>query len=145
MKKWNGRFFERTTLRALGLKIQLGHRYGKCAASEECKHPLTVIDLSGIHEVTVRWCHCQNLTERVQLLRAQWFPASIERPATAMTFDVLRFYHLLTWQAKTSMYDFYETLLKRVDNSGIGRHYVGYPKEEETVTYTSRFSPEPIS
>ncbi len=47
-----------------------------------------------------------------------------EHPNTAVTFDALEFFHLLTLQAKLTFYDFYETLMKRIDNSGLQHHPV---------------------
>lgn len=89
---------------------------------------LTVIDLTGIHSVNVRWCECGDSpggsSRRVQLLRMSWFPTTAERPNTVVTFDTLRFFHILTSQAKTTFYDFYETLAKRIDNSGLRHHPV---------------------
>ncbi len=52
------------------------------------------------------------------------FPTTAERPNTVVTFDALKFFHLLTLQAKTTFYDFYETLAKRIDNSGLRDHPV---------------------
>lgn len=74
--------------------------------------------------MNVLWCGCLGIARRRQLLRAKLFPASIDRPNTVMTFNALEFHHLLTVQAKTTLYDFYETLLKRQDNSGLGKHFV---------------------
>lgn len=53
---------------------------------------------------------------RTQLLRARWFPATFTRPRTAFTFDCLDTFHLLTLQGKTSLYDFYHTVLHKTDN-----------------------------
>lgn len=64
--------------------------------------------------------HAVGASRRAQLLRMRWFPTTAERPNTAVTFDALNFFHLLTLQAKTTFYDFYETLAKRIDNSGLG-------------------------
>ena len=64
---------------------------------------------------------------RCQLLRFGWFPASVERPRTVTTFDTLSFFHLLTSQAKTTVYDFFEVLTRRLDNGGLGNTHVRPP------------------
>lgn len=120
---WNGAFFEKTTLTDLGAVIQLGHADGVCECPFTTPHVLTVVHTNGVHDVCVSWCNCDYFTggtpRRIQLLRAGLFPASTEYPSTAVSFDALDLYHLLTAQAKLSFYDFFETLSKRVDNSGI--------------------------
>ncbi len=101
----------------------MGHNTRDCKHYEDGNRPLTVIDLTGIHMINVRWCNCENsaggASRRVQLLRMKWFPTTVERPNTVVTFDTLEFFHLLTIQAKTTFYDFYEMLAKRIDNSGL--------------------------
>lgn len=124
IKYWNGRFFAKASLRDLGLVLQMGHDSRACKSFEEDIRILTVIDLTGIHTVNVRWCACGHsrggASRRAQLLRMRWFPMTAKQPNTAVTFDALKMFHLLTLQAKTTFYDFYETLAKRIDNSGLG-------------------------
>ncbi len=113
---------------SLGYVLQMGHNTQVCKLYEDGNRPLTVIDLSGIHTVNVRWCNCGYLaggaSRQIQLLRMKWFPATVEHPNTVVTFDTLEFFHLLTLQAKTTFYDFYEMLAKRIDNSGLQSHSV---------------------
>ena len=122
-QRWTGSFFERTTLADHGLCVQLGH------GGDACKHPdimrsqLTVLDVNGIHQVNVAYCNCEkaigSFERRIQLLRAGWFPATLDRPKTVITFDALDLFHALTLQSKITFYDFYHTLVRRTDNSGI--------------------------
>ena len=80
---WNGSFFSDVTLTAAGLVVQLGHRVGDVCPAPSSLHDLTVFDLSGAHRLVVRYCGCDGtLSKHTQLLRARWFPATIERPAT---------------------------------------------------------------
>lgn len=52
------------------------------------------------------------------MLRARWWPATVDRPKTAFTFAVLdRFVHL-TVQSKINLYDFYMSLVHETDNTG---------------------------
>jgi hypothetical protein len=59
-----------------------------------------------------------------QLLRERWFPATLARPQTVFTFDCLETFHELTLQGKTSLYDYYHTLLRRSDNANLGNPIV---------------------
>jgi hypothetical protein len=121
----------------VGYVLQMGHNTRDCKNFEDSIRTLTVVDLTGIHLVNVRWCDCGESpggsSQRAQLLRLNWFPTTAERPNTAITFDALEFFHLLTLQAKLTFYDFYETLLKRIDNSGLGQHPVSTLAEDESM------------
>ncbi len=127
-KLWNGQFFQKTSLIDAGYILQMGHGCRDCRNAQDDARTLTVIDLTGIHTVKVRWCECGESpggsSRRAQLLRMNWFPTTAERPNTVILFDALDFFHLLTLQAKTSFFDFYETLVKRIDNSGLQQYPV---------------------
>lgn len=121
VQRWNDAFFEHATLKDLGLRIQLGHLSGGC-----CTNPVLVaaddfivIALNGIHKVGVVYCGCQQaLGLTNQLLRARLFPATVMAPKTAATFDALEFFHLLTFESKSSVFEFWNTLRRRTDNTG---------------------------
>lgn len=115
--------FERTSLEALGMVVQLGHNGGPCPCPSSKSRRLVVCDVSGIHEVQVSFCECTDATgdvvyEWVQIFRYGWFPATNNRPATAFTFDLLDLFQELNLQAKTNLYDFCKTLERITDNSG---------------------------
>lgn len=78
---------------------------------------------NGIHEVNVDFCRCRTDgaagAPDIQLLRAGWYPASEERPQTCMTLVALDKFHIATLQAKTTMYDYYASLEKLTNNSGV--------------------------
>ena len=121
-QKWNGNFFEKATLRSLGLRIQLGHDGGCCSLPIPAASNFLVFDISGVHQVHVDFCGCRpiyELNKRVQLLQKQWFPATTTRPQTVFTFDCLDMFHELTLQGKTSLYDFYHVLLRKTDNASV--------------------------
>lgn len=102
---WNGLFFERVTLKNLGLCVQLEHD-----ANTACKSPdrsfadtFTVIDNTAIHSISLDYCGCETAqTKTVQLLRVSWYPATTTDPRTAVTFAVLEHFHLLTFELKVS-------------------------------------------
>ncbi|EIW79870.1 hypothetical protein CONPUDRAFT_57971, partial [Coniophora puteana RWD-64-598 SS2] len=120
VESWNGKFFERTSLKDIGLVIQLNHPPGEACLNPKKtkKNDFTVIDVSGIHNVCVWYCRCTKMITRYQqLLRASWFPATTRKPKSAATFRVLEQYHLLACESKASAYEFYNSLARRTDNS----------------------------
>ncbi|KAH7907679.1 hypothetical protein BJ138DRAFT_1116497 [Hygrophoropsis aurantiaca] len=122
IQKWNGEFFERTSLKNLGLRIQLGHKIGKtCAVPERAfGDDFVVVDSHQIHEVSVDFCGCETSQDRVkQLLRMRWFPATTTDPKTAATFRVLEQFHLLSFESKASSYEYYSSLSRATDNTGL--------------------------
>ena len=71
----------------------------------------------------VRFCECilsdgTYLPEWVQVYRQGWFPATTNRPATAFTFELLNWFHELSFQSKVSLYDFWKSIERITDNSG---------------------------
>ncbi|KAM6501762.1 hypothetical protein JOM56_001739 [Amanita muscaria] len=122
IEKWNGTFFERVSLQEIGLVVQLGHAGGKCVHPTPGPVGFCVFDATGVHRVTINYCDCGKdgfIPYWVQILRAGWFPATFNRPRTVFTFTCLDFFHELTLQGKTSIYDFYHTILRRTDNLGL--------------------------
>ncbi|KII90687.1 hypothetical protein PLICRDRAFT_61446, partial [Plicaturopsis crispa FD-325 SS-3] len=122
IEKWNGSFFVRSSLKELGLRIQLGHPVG-----EECINPETafgddfvVLDVDSIHEVHLDYCACESAQPRhVQLLRMRLFPATVVNPKTAATFGLLKHFDLVNLEGKTTAFGFYQALAHRTDNTGI--------------------------
>ncbi|KAF7375725.1 CxC2 domain-containing protein [Mycena sanguinolenta] len=121
--RWTGVFFAKTSLKALGQRIQFGH-----PPREHCANPqlgyrdFVVLHDNGIHSVHVDFCGCDSAARTepyLQLLRAGWYPASDERPQTAATFLLLDKFHLTTLQAKMTAYDFYTVLERLTDNTGV--------------------------
>ncbi|KAJ7164821.1 hypothetical protein C8R43DRAFT_1122699 [Mycena crocata] len=98
--EWDGALFSRTTLRDLGLRIQLGHK--GCSRPVAGNESFVVLDLPHIHE----------------MLRRRWYPASHEIPKSAATFRCLDFFLTVTHQAKTTMYNFYTALERATDGTG---------------------------
>ncbi|PPR06471.1 hypothetical protein CVT24_002571 [Panaeolus cyanescens] len=121
IEKWNDKFFEKAELSALGLRVQLGHDGESCSHPEEGPDGFMVFDLSGVHYVNIDYCGCQlHQTEKWrQLIRNQWFPASIQRPHTVFTFECLDTFHKLTLQGKGNIYDFYHAILNKSDCANI--------------------------
>ncbi|KAF7345876.1 CxC2 domain-containing protein [Mycena venus] len=125
VEAWDGSRFLRTSLKALGLRIQFGHPPGEyCVNPERRRSGFVALHDNGIHEVTVDYCGpgCENRGKAgahdTQLLRGGWFPTLEERPQTCMTLVALERFHMETLQAKTTMYDYYQKLQKLMSNDG---------------------------
>ncbi|KAJ7025882.1 hypothetical protein C8F04DRAFT_1268726 [Mycena alexandri] len=115
---WDGRHFRRTSLKELGLRIQLHHAGCTTPAAVD---NFVILDLGYIHEVAVDFCGCErrHSTHRhTELLRKRWFPATHDTPRTAATFNCLNFFVIQTHQAKTTMYDFYTATERATCGSG---------------------------
>jgi hypothetical protein len=79
-----------------------------------------IIDVHGVHEIGLDFCGCETAQiHYIQLLRARLFPATSAEPRTAATFAVLEMFHLLSFESKVSAYEFYHSLARRSDNTGI--------------------------
>lgn len=115
---WNGLFFQRTTLCELGLRVQLGHAYGRsCPMKLAANVAFRVIHSNGIHPVAVDQCRCHGVDFHKQLLEIGWWPATSRDPKTVATFECLRHFHLLNLQGKVTGYSFYRALEFQTDNT----------------------------
>lgn len=120
LKRWTGKFFERYSLHAAGLTVQLGHD------GAPCHHPhpvttVTIVDLLSIHLVRVSFCDCGRSHYYVQMLRARWWPASLKRPRSGFTLRTLEFFQALSLLSKTNGYDFWRTIVHMTDGSGVSK------------------------
>ena len=107
LQKWNGSFFESTTLYELGVAVPIGHPLGEICPLPHTR-ALTVLHTNGIHNVRVNFCGCQlGLDFRTQLLCFAWWPATPLDPRSAATFTVMRQFHYLNLQGNITAYDFY--------------------------------------
>ncbi|KAI0054741.1 hypothetical protein BV25DRAFT_1785935, partial [Artomyces pyxidatus] len=120
MEKWNGTHFEAMSLKEMGLRVQLGHLPGRqCKFPEPGSSNFVVIDVNGVHKVALDFCGCSSVEHRVQLLRAAWWPATPLDPQTAATFAVLDLFQRLNLQGKLNVYDFWNTMAIKTDNTGL--------------------------
>ncbi|KAJ7828186.1 hypothetical protein B0H13DRAFT_2437970 [Mycena leptocephala] len=136
VKTWNGAFFVDSSLRELGLRVQLGHKRGELCpgtlarTSEEAAKAkidsFCIVDSNGIHEVALDFCICGTApSPSIQLLRAGLYPATTLRPSSAATFCVLRKFHMLSFESKCSAYEFYNALARETNNTGNFQPRVG--------------------
>ncbi|KAJ7114174.1 hypothetical protein C8R43DRAFT_1091380 [Mycena crocata] len=122
LKVWTGMFFEKKTLKQLGLRIQLGHwhRDRRCPVPERAPgDDFVIVDDHAVHEVSLDFCGCGGGSHTQQLLRAGLLPATSQSPRTASTFSVLRRFSLLSFESKISAYEFYHSLARETDNTGL--------------------------
>ena len=109
-------------MKNLGLRVQLGH-----PANERCLNPcrsaggtFTVVHSNGVHDIALDFCDCETaLPHSIQLLRRYWFPATDTFPHSAATIRVLKKFHLLAFEGKCSPYEYYNSLARATDNTGI--------------------------
>lgn len=116
-----GSFFDKTSLRELGLRVQLGHDNGSTCL-KPCRGPdeMIVIHTNSIHEVAVNYCDCYlRVPPRRQLLRFGWYPATVHRPNTCSTIESLELFHSLTLTSKLSAYDYYKAQTYLTDTTGL--------------------------
>jgi len=73
------------------------------------------------HLIKVSFCQCGGPAGGYlypnQLLHSLWFPASLTCSKTVFTFAVLKHFHHLTLQGKTTAYNFYNLLVHKTDNT----------------------------
>ncbi|KAF8144424.1 hypothetical protein K438DRAFT_1992779 [Mycena galopus ATCC 62051] len=124
IERWNGRFLEPSTPKALGLRVQLDHIPGqRCLEPLQLHTQFVVLHTNGIHKVAVDSCDCERRAwagaPEEQLQHAGWFPATDDRPRTCATMELLDTFVAQTYQAKTTMYDYYSVLEKLTNNAGV--------------------------
>ena len=123
LQKWTGIAFQETSLFALGLTIQLGHRDGSmCSNPTAARRDFSVFHINGRHTVSLSFCACDRAGTSgsfvQQLLRFELYPATHYEPHTAFSFRLLEHYHIQSLQGKVSMFDYYESLDRLTDNTG---------------------------
>ncbi|KAF7308965.1 CxC2 domain-containing protein [Mycena kentingensis (nom. inval.)] len=122
VERWNGAYFTRTSLRACGLRIQLGHEdHTTCARPRRGRGDFVVLHANGIHEVALDFCGCYHSkdVDHQQLLKAGYYPATLDAPRTCATFSCLDLFQALSLHGKTTAYDFYSTLEALTNAVGI--------------------------
>ena len=83
------------------------------------QYQMTIVHTNGIFTHEISWCHCHGADSKswhLELLRERLFPASITRPKTAFSFEVLDHFLIDALECKTSAMSFYQKL-KRITNN----------------------------
>ncbi|KAH9885218.1 hypothetical protein C8Q73DRAFT_660167, partial [Cubamyces lactineus] len=122
LEVWNGEYFQRRDLGDCGFVLYLGHHRDPCNHIPQGAPPaaFVVVHLNGVHRVSLHYCHCPGRhSDMSQLVRADMFPASIDRIETAFTCELLERYHLDFDVSKRSAQDFVRilTILTPIDKA----------------------------
>ncbi|KAI6045492.1 hypothetical protein EDC04DRAFT_2888944 [Pisolithus marmoratus] len=141
VQQWNGTHYQPTSLMELGFLWHIGHGGDPCPHNWSDPDPeesgyvtgegppnhrkssrfhMTIVHTQGIlsHEVSVCNCPGSNPSDwHLDLLRQRLFPASISKPKTAFTFDVLDHFLIDALECKTSAMSFYQKLKRFTDNA----------------------------
>ncbi|KAF6747228.1 hypothetical protein DFP72DRAFT_992589 [Ephemerocybe angulata] len=133
---WNDLYWDRCSLKSLGLRLQLGHPPG-----ELCENPrsapnddFVIIDSDSVHEVGLDFCNCEKTAPSIQqLLRARLFPATVQNPKSAATFRVLETFQMLSHTGKISAHEFMIAIQRRGDNTMTGNTRDRYPEFRRMV------------
>ncbi|TEB28142.1 hypothetical protein FA13DRAFT_1794138 [Coprinellus micaceus] len=118
LQKWSESHLVRASTRDLGITFQLGHDGGSHCSKTTDKKTLLVIHTAGVFKIYTQYCDCEKNRGKpryIQLLRSRLFPSSLDRTRTVFTFEVLDMFQELNTQGKTTVYDYYHTLLRQTD------------------------------
>ena len=115
---WNAGYFVRHGYSDLGGVLHLGH--GGLPCEHAIKHTgardVTIAHTNGVHKLKVSFCECFGSSEHwKQLLQHRFFLATLAKPQTAFTFELLKLCHGLSLGSKAVMYDV-STILRRLTN-----------------------------
>ncbi|KAA1479943.1 hypothetical protein DENSPDRAFT_743739, partial [Dentipellis sp. KUC8613] len=122
IERWTGSQYTRYSLAEAGLTMHLGHDGLQCPNPRPRDGLMHVIDSMGFHSVAIVYCGCEQLGTHhafVQLLRAGWVPATINRPQTVVTLSCLKLFQKLNLQGRINAYDFYRSLEAITDGTGL--------------------------
>ncbi|KAG0695343.1 hypothetical protein DFH29DRAFT_814295, partial [Suillus ampliporus] len=80
---------------------------------------LVIVHSTGVYSHSVSWCQCPGAEKarHLHLMKARLFPASIARPRSAFTFDVLDNFLIDALECKTSAMSFYQKLRRFTNNA----------------------------
>ncbi len=121
VEKWNGKFFQKSSLHALRYIICLGHEGQPCPhthTSPGFDTTMVLIHINGIFTHRILWCACPNVSEHyLQLFEAGLFASSFKQPQTAFTSQVLDYYFIDSLECKTAAMSFWQKLTRLTDNT----------------------------
>ncbi|KAJ7121211.1 hypothetical protein C8R46DRAFT_1238477 [Mycena filopes] len=92
VRMWNGRYWERFSLRDIGFVYNMGHE-GRVCRSPEAVSTLIVITLHGLVKIAVKYCRCGKFVDGLEGRREQieytgWYPSLLEHDGMCSTFRV---------------------------------------------------------
>ncbi|KAK0494232.1 hypothetical protein EDD18DRAFT_1107263 [Armillaria luteobubalina] len=121
IQRWNGSFFDKVSLRDLGLRVQLGpHASSRCLNPRPGPVDFSVLHVNGVHQIAIDFCWCEHhVATWKQLIQAELFPVTVDQPKTCTSFCVLEQYQALSGSGKMSAYKFHQGLSHMMDATGI--------------------------
>jgi CxC2 like cysteine cluster associated with KDZ transposases len=144
IQAWTGKCFSRSSLFEQGFVIYLGHHGQPCPAHREpeldmpmvgaeeeeheahedgcrnmpIRNTMVIAHSNGIFHHRIQWCVCTGCAQpHIQLLRHGLFSASLVRPETAFTFDVLDNFYMDSMECKTACFSFFQKLKRFTNNT----------------------------
>ncbi|PBK96030.1 hypothetical protein ARMGADRAFT_925007, partial [Armillaria gallica] len=120
VEKWNGHYFEKTSLHNLDYVFCLGHDGHPCPnqlSTVFCR--VIVIDINGYHDVNIMFCFCCDweTNEAKQLFHHLLFPVTLVHPETVFTTEVLDQFDIHNCTSTKSVESFCSALQK-LTNAG---------------------------
>jgi CxC2 like cysteine cluster associated with KDZ transposases len=125
--------FEKITLHDLGFVLHLGHNGAKCPTASddepdamevdgdqimEDDDVMVIVDTNGIFHHHVWWCACpERPRPDISLFRMGLFPATLTKPKTVFTFNVLEAFHMDQMECRISASNFYNRLRRRTNET----------------------------
>ncbi|KAF8222793.1 hypothetical protein L208DRAFT_1320518 [Tricholoma matsutake] len=77
IEMWNRSYFNKVSLKSLGLRIQLQHVSMHCSNPIASHEKFQVLHTNGIHDVAVNFCGCERaLPHHIQVLHCKLYPSS---------------------------------------------------------------------
>jgi hypothetical protein len=166
VQQWNGKCFDDTSLSKLGYIWHMGHGGQPCPQSQVSQEweevdedidmddgprvetikatppgttSMTIVHSTGVFTHNIFWCECcgSDPQQHVQLLNAGLFPASISRPRTAFTFEVLDHFLIDALECKTSAMSFFQKLRRLTNNASPDCVPVGHYFPQGPLFYSS--------
>jgi hypothetical protein len=119
---WEDGHFRRTTLYDLGLRVSVGHPGGAiCPSFKPGISTFTVIHVNGLHRIHLDYCACNDCPLQLwqQLMRAQWWPATVTDPQTVATFECLRHFEKVNCSGHITATGYYRALAHMTDCTGL--------------------------
>ncbi|KZV93169.1 hypothetical protein EXIGLDRAFT_585591, partial [Exidia glandulosa HHB12029] len=137
VQKWNGLYFERSSLSAAGLVVHLGHHGERCPRAPKGDDLKFMIGhTTGIHKVPLSPCSCLGCGDLIaQLVRSKLMPATTHSPRTAFTFALLDDLHMDTVQGKKPLFDYWTKIVRLTRNVDVNAD----KKTFESLGLASRF------
>ena len=156
VEMWTGKYFQRSALVDQGYILPLGHDGKQCPSNgkrrpslcllddcnlcTETKPPqeIVIVHSNGIFIHNVHWCSCDKTAHHLQLSSSGLFPASMHKPSTAFTHDVLDHFHIDALECKTTALSFFNKLRRLTDDV-----FPSKIKVEVFINYGSHFELTP--